>query len=192
MCPRYATCHSSFVATGKRGRAPGDLFVPCGVAIHVGTHQIFVANARNNRVEIFSEMGEFVSQLGVGLLSYSYGIAIHGDSLYVSCQGDHTVNKFSLNEMCHVTRIGGWGSNDGQFNFPGQLTTIGSVFVADINNYRICMHDPDLNHLRNITLQSMSRPFDVKVSLDLLYILCPLNNPCMIVLTLDGDVIHSF
>ena len=48
--PRYATFHNSSVATGKKGSNPGQLFWPCGVAIHEDTHQIFVANQRNNRV----------------------------------------------------------------------------------------------------------------------------------------------
>ena len=191
--PRYATCHTRVVATGKEGDAPGELDWPHGVAIHEETHQIFVANTDNHRVEIFSETGEFFHQLGVGQLSELWGIAIHGDSLYVSCQGDHTVSKFSLTELCRVRRIGGKGSNNGQFHYPSQLTTdpIGCVFIADDLNYRICIHDPDLNHLRNITLQLMSLPYDVKVSRDRLYVLCPRNNPCLLVLTLEGDKLHS-
>ena len=191
--PHYATCHTRVVATGKTGRAPDELNVPFGVAIHEETHQIFVANYRNDRVEIFSETGEFLYQLGVGKLSEPRGIAIHGDSVYVSCSGDHTVSKFSLTELCRVRRIGGYGSNNGQFKLPSQLTTdpIGRVFIGDSWNGRICIHDPDLNHLRNITHQSRLRPFDVKVSRGRLYVLCPDNNPCLLVLTLEGDKLHS-
>ena len=81
------------------------------------------------------------------------------------------------------------GSNNGQFKNPGQLTTdsIGCVFIADRDNHRICIHDPYLNHLRNIMHQSMSHPCDVKVSRDRLYVLCPLYSQCMLVLTLEGD-----
>ena len=191
--PHYATCHTPVVATGKEGVAPGELNWPCGVAIHEEIHQIFVANYANNRVEIFSETGEFFHQLGVGQLSEPWGIAIHGDSIYVSCLGEHTVSKFSLTELCRVRRIGGRGSYNGQFKYPSQLTTdpIGRVFIADSGNYRICIHDPDLNHLRNITHPSMSRPRDVKVSRDRLYVLCPEDNPCLLVLTLEGDKLHS-
>ena len=191
--PRYDTCHTSIVATGKQGSDHGELFGPFGVAIHEETHQIFVANHLNDRVEIFSETGEFFHQLGVGQLSHPWGIAIHGDSVYVSCIGDHTVSKFSLTELCLVRRIGGKGSDNGQFNDPLQLTTdlIGRVFIVDTGNNRICIHDPDLNHLRNITLPSMSPPFDVKVSRDRLYVLCADNNPCLLVLTLEGDKLHS-
>ena len=191
--PRYTTCHTLVVATGKKGRAPGELFIPAGVSIHEETHQIFVANYINHRVEIFSETGEFISQLGVRQLSNPWGIAIHGDSLCVSCPSDYTVNQFSLIEMCHVRRIGGKGSNNGQFKYPQQLTTdlIGRVFIADYYNNRICIHNPDLNHLRNITHPSMSRPEDVKVSRDCLCVLCPDNNPCILLLTLEGDMLHS-
>ena len=190
--PRYATFHSSVIATGKRGSDAGEFYYPLGVAIHEDTHQIFVANRWNDRVEIFSETGEFLYQLGVGQLSTPYGIATHGDSLYVSCRGDHTVSKFSLTEMWRVRRIGGRGSDNGQFDYPYQLTTdsIGRVFIADYYNHRICIHDPDLNHFRNITHESMSRPLDVKVSRDCLYVLCHAN-PCMLVLTLEGDKLHS-
>ena len=191
--PRYATCPTSIVATGKKGTDAGELAVPHCVAIHEETHQIFVANWGNNKVEIFSETGEFFHQLGVGQLSHPLGIATHGDSVYVSCRGDHTVSKFSLTELCRVRWIGGKGSNNGQFDYPRQLTTdpIGCVFIPDSCNDRICIYDPDLNHLRNITHPSMSRPFDFKVSCDRLYVLCPDNNPCLHVLTLEGDMLHS-
>ena len=191
--PHYATYHTRIVATGKKGADPGELYCPFGVAIHEETHQIFVANCVNNRVDIFSETGEFFHQLGVGQLFDPWGIAIHGDSLYVSCFLDHTVSKFSLTELCLVSWIGGWGSDNGQFKRPRQLTTdpIGRVFIADDSNNRICIHDPDLNHLRNITHPSMSSPFDVKISRDRIYVLCPDNNPCLLVLTLEGDKLHS-
>ena len=79
-----------------------------------------------------------------------------------------------------------------EFDYPHQLTTdpIGRVFIADYGNNRICIHDPDLNHFRNITHESMSGPWDVKVSRDCLYVLSS-TNPCMLVLTLEGDKLHS-
>ena len=151
--PRHDTYHTSTVATGKEGSAPGELYYPDGVAIHEETHQIFVANRLNDRVEIFSETGEFLYQLGVGQLYSPRGITTHGYSVYVSSDSIHTVSKLSLTEMCCVRRIGGRGSDNGQFILPRQLTTdpIGRVFIADDGNNRICIHDPDLNHLRNIT-----------------------------------------
>ena len=73
----YAICHTRVIATGKEGDATGEFDGPAGVAIHEETHQIFVANYLNGRVEIFSETGEFFHQLGIGELSRPWGIAIH-------------------------------------------------------------------------------------------------------------------
>ena len=190
--PDYDKFQTSTIATGKIGKAPGELYLPQAVAIDEDTHQIFVVNYSNNRVEIFSETGEYICQLGVGLLYGPSGIAIHGDNVYVSC-GDDTVSRFSLTDMSLVRKIGGLGSKNGEFNRPRQLTTdlIGRVFITDTYNHRICIHDPDLNHLCNITHESMSLPYDVKISRDRLYVLCPINNLCMLVLTLEGDKLHS-
>ncbi|KAI6655972.1 hypothetical protein LOD99_1706 [Oopsacas minuta] len=52
--PDYAKFQTSTVATGKKGYGPGELYYPYGVAIHEDTHQIFVADCGNKRVEIFS------------------------------------------------------------------------------------------------------------------------------------------
>ncbi|KAI6653184.1 hypothetical protein LOD99_3710 [Oopsacas minuta] len=191
--PDYAAFQTSTVATGKQGSRPGELYGPSGVAIHEDSHRIFVANYYNHRVEIFSDTGEYLNQLGVGQLYKSHGIAIHRETVYVSCFGDSNVYQFTLTDMSLVRKIGGMGSNNGQFNCPSQLTTdpIGHVFIADTNNNRISVHDTDLNHIRNITHQSMSYPNDVKVSRDRVYVLCPYNNPCIHVLTIEGDKLHS-
>ena len=104
--PHYATSYSCVVATIEKSRAPGELNTPSGVAIHKDTHHIFVANQFKYKVEVDSEMGEFLYQLNVKLLPDPCGIATYGDSLYISCLGDHTVSRFSLSEMCRVRRIG--------------------------------------------------------------------------------------
>ena len=191
--PNYATFHLPTVATGKEGRAPGELYGPLGVAINEATNQIFVADWYNCKVEIFSETGEYLNQLGVEQLYYPYGIAIHENSVFVSCDLSHTISKYSLTDFSFVKQIGRLGSNNGEFNYPKQLTTDpnGQVFVVDCGNNRICVLDTDLNHLRNITHRAISQIFDVKLSQDRIYVLCPYRNPCMMVLSLEGDMLHS-
>ena len=189
--PNYGTCLIPTVVTGKQGRAPGELYNPLGVAINEATNQIFVANCGNNRIEIFSEAGEYLNQLGE--LHSPWGIAIHENSLFVSCIMIHTISKYSLTDFSLVKQIGGVGSNNGEFKYPRQLTTDpnGHVYIADSNNHRICVLDTDLHHMRNITHQSISEPFDLKLSHDRIYVLCPDENPCMLVLSIEGDVLHS-
>ena len=189
--PRYATCQTSIVVTREQGGAPDVMYHPIGVAIHEDTHQIFIADSHNDIVKIFSETGEFLYQLGGGQLSHPCGIATYRDSVYVSCLGDNTVSKFSMTELCRVRRIGGRGTDNGRFDSLHQLAidSIGRVFIADTSNNRICIHDPDLNHLRNITHQSMSQPYDV--THECLYVLCPHYYQCILVLTLEGNKLHT-
>ena len=96
--------------------------------------------------------------------------------------------------MCLIRRIGGRGLNNGQFNHPSQITTDpnGDLFITDCRNNRICIHDADLNHICNITHESMSLPAGIKISRDCLYVLCQRNSPCMHVLTLEGHILRSF
>ncbi|KAI6661493.1 E3 ubiquitin-protein ligase TRIM71 [Oopsacas minuta] len=191
--PDYAAFRMPTVAVGKKGSSPGELYNPFGVAIAEATNQIFVANFDNNRVEIFSDTGEYLNQLGAGQLYKPYGIAIHKENVYISSSSEHTVSKFDLTDMSLDWRIGGYGSDNGQLNSPRQLSTdpIGRVFIADCNNNRISVHDSQLIHIRNIKHQSMSLPFDVKVSHNRVFVLCPDNNPCMHVITLEGDKLQS-
>ncbi|KAI6660662.1 hypothetical protein LOD99_10342 [Oopsacas minuta] len=71
--PDYAKFQTFTVATGRQGRGSGELLDALGVAIHEDTHQIFIANSYNERVEIFSDTGKYLNQL-----DDLYGIAIYG------------------------------------------------------------------------------------------------------------------
>ena len=43
----------------------------------------------------------------------------------------------------------------------------------------------------NIIHQSISKPYDLKVSHDRIYLLSTDKNPCMLVLSMEGDMLHS-
>ena len=179
--PRYDKFQSYTIGSNELSQA-------CAIACAETTHQIFVAT-QDSGIRVFSEVGEFIYQLDVGELFCPLGIAIHRDSVYVCC-GDHTVSKLSLIDLRLVRKIGCSHSDDEQFFSPTHVTTdfIGRVFIADYDMCRICVHDANLNRIRIIKPEStMTQPFDVKVHCGRLYVLYPDENPCMHVLTLDGD-----
>ena len=62
------------------------MYHPRGVAIDKARIQIVVANYVNNRIDVFSETGEYICQLAVGYRTISYDVALHGDSVYLSCE----------------------------------------------------------------------------------------------------------
>ena len=182
--PRYAKFQTCTIASNELSQA-------CAITCAETTHQIFVVT-QDFGIRVFSEAGEFLYQLDVEGLFCPLGITIHKDIIYVCC-GDHTVSKISLIDMSLVRKIGYSGSDDEQFFSPTGITTdpIGRVFIADHDLWRICIHDSNLNRLRIITPKPLSQPLDLKVHNDCLYVLFLDTNPCIQVLTLDGDKLQS-
>ena len=182
------------VAVGKRGRAPGELLNPWGIAIDENTNLIYVAEGSSScRVSIFSETGEFINTFTHQDMRAPYGIAIHRDNLYLTDTGVHAVFQFKIEiDMRLVAKLGSEGSGMGQFKYPRGLTvsTNGDVFVADRSNHRIQILDDSLHFQREITHQRMQYPCDVKLTPDEVYVLC--NNRYIYVLTYTGNMIRSF
>ena len=165
----HVTTHSMLplLLLGMKGRDPGELY-----------YNIWCSYSWRNSSDIRFKQFQWQSwdilwdgrvplSTGCRTTVYTMGYHLHTGIVSMSAPLIFTLFiKFSLTEVCCVRIIGGNGSDNGQFIRPCQLTTdsIGRVFIADYGNHRICMHDPDLNHLRNITYESMSEPSDVKVS----------------------------
>ena len=193
VVPRYEEMRP-IVAVGKKGKAPGDLCSPNGVAIDENTNLIYVAEGSDScRVSIFSETGEFINTFTHQDMIEPHGIAIHRDNLYVTDTIVDAVFQFKIEiDMRLVAKLGSKGSGIGQFNCPFGLTvsTNGDVFVADSNNNRIQILDDSLHFQREITHQTMNNPFDVKLTPDEVYVLC--SNRYIHVLTYTGDMIRSF
>ena len=193
VVPRYEDMRP-IVAVGKRGKAPGELWNPWSVAIDENTNLIYVAEGEGScRVSVFSETGEFISTFTHQDMGQPYGIAIHRDNLYVTDREVHAVFQFKIEvDMRLVAKLGSQGSGMGQFNSPHGLTvsTNGDVFVADYNNNRIQILDDSLHFQREITLQTMKYPRDVKLTPDVVYVLC--NYRYILVLTYTGNMIRSF
>ena len=193
VVPRYQEMRP-IVAVGKEGQAPGELWYPWGVAIDENTNLIYVAEGFGScRVSIFSETGEFINTFTHQDMRLPRGIAIHRDNLYVTDIGVHAVFQFKIEvDMRLVAKLGSQGSGMGQFNSPRGLTvsTNGDVFVADCNNHRIQILDDSLHFQREITHQTMKYPWDVKLTPDEVYVLCPVS-PCILVFSHAGEIIRQ-
>ena len=124
------------VAVGKRGKAPGELLNPCGVAIDENTGYIYVAE-NSDRISVFSETGKFLNTFSHKGMDSPCGIALHRDNIYVIGMMSHVVLHFKMKQQIrHVATFGSTGSSDEQLYFPRGLTvsTDGDVFVADYYN----------------------------------------------------------
>ena len=87
------------VTVVKEGKAPGELFNPNGVAIDTN-NRIFIAEVdvseQHTRISVFSEKGEFLTSFTHQFFRCPYGIAIHGDNLYVTDIQVHAIFQFKV------------------------------------------------------------------------------------------------
>ena len=171
-------------AVAKKGKAPGELWYPLGVAINPATNNIYVTEGCFNfaRVSIFSELGEYLNSYTHENMKSIWGIAIHGNNLYVTDLVVHAVFHLKIEpDFRLVATIGSTGSGLGQFDEPRQLSisTNGDVYIADTVNNRIQILDSSLHPIREVTHPSMHRPYDVKLTTEEMYVLCPDDSPCL-------------
>ena len=192
------------IACVKRGQAQGELLSPYAVAIDITSNQIYVTEGSCftmldlgtfifGRVSIFSDTGEFLNTFSHPHMEDPYGIAIHGDNVYVTDIQEHSVFHFKMKADFPLVRmLGSRGSGIRQFKNPKNLTvsTDGDVFVADRDNNRVQILNSDLHYQRHISHHSMTHPSDVKLTTDEVFVLCQ-SFPCVNVFSYIGDLIRS-
>jgi DNA-binding beta-propeller fold protein YncE len=108
---------------------------------------LYVADACNHRIQVFTRDGQLVRVLGEpgegpGQLSYPYDLAFgklgEASMLYVAEYGNHRVQKFDLDGNS-VGTWGGPGKQPGKLHSPWALAvdSRGRVHVIDTENHRV-------------------------------------------------------
>ena len=142
-----------FVAAwGEKGGGPGQFDDPTGLA--VAGEELFVADSRNGRIQVFDLEGNFKREFGrpgeaPGELGRPMNLTVNDSELYVPEYFNDRVQVFALGGSPRQT-IGGPGDGPGQFNAPGGVAVApdGTLFVADFYNQRIQQLRPDGTFVR--------------------------------------------
>lgn len=128
-------------AWGEKGSAPGQFNDPTGIA--VAGDEVFIADARNGRIQVFNHDGRFRRQFGApgkgsGELGRPMNLTIHEGELYVAEYFNDRIQVFGLDGTSKRT-IGKSGNGPGEFNAPGGVAVAanGDLLVADFYNQRI-------------------------------------------------------
>ncbi len=128
---------------GKTGNGNGQFHEPWDVACD-STGKVYVADASNNRIQVFTAGGEFLMVFrgeGRGKLSFPVAVAVDTSGLiYVSESDNNRVSIFSpVGE--YQASFGTIGTGLGQFRRPRGLAidSSGIVYVCDLANNRIQM-----------------------------------------------------
>ena len=130
---------------GILGSGDGQFYHPRAIAVN-STGHIYVADSNNNRVQIFDENGNYISQFGIGA---PHAIAKNNTHMFITDTANHRIKIFDHSGN-FVSQFGsGPGNSDGMFNSPKGIAvnSTGFIFVLDANNYRIQIFDKSGNYV---------------------------------------------
>jgi DNA-binding beta-propeller fold protein YncE len=134
------------LAFGRFGTRPGEFQRPAGLAWHAG--KVYVLDAVNNRIQVFTDDGKFLSILGAPdkplSLRFPFDITLGGDgAFYVIEYGEGRISKLSLDGKL-LGRYGRSGGGAGHFTTPWGITVDAKMRlrVADAGNRRIVELNP--------------------------------------------------
>lgn len=139
---KYDSSGNHITSMGSFGTKPGAFQRPSGMVWHAD--HLYVADAINNRIQVFTDDGNFVGVLkdGKGVrpqLHFPYDICLGpSNHLFVVEYGAGRVTKLGLDGTV-VGRFGSTGRGRGQFSTPWGLAVDGQdrLRVADTGNRRI-------------------------------------------------------
>src|SRR6478609_8818536 len=122
---------------GGAGAGDGEFNNPTSLATD-GSNFVYVADTANNRIQKFTELGEFVTKwggpgTGPGQLQAPTGIAVDlNGNVFVADTGSNRIVKYDPTGNA-VASWGNAGIASGQFNAPTGVATdpAGNVYVAD-------------------------------------------------------------
>jgi hypothetical protein len=132
---------------GGYGQGDGQLYYPHGIAVADGF--VYVADAGNNRMQVFTVEGAFVRKWGTegvgnNELNHPAGVAVNPEpngNVYVADTRNHRVQVFTR-EGTYVRTIGEPGTEDGHFVVPtGVAVHRGRLFVSDEQQAKIQVFD---------------------------------------------------
>ncbi len=164
---------------GIKGSAPGQFHDPTGIAIHNG--EVYVADARNARIQVFDFDGRFKREIGSEEeLGRPMNITIHSNKLYVVDYWNDRIAIYTVNGRLLKT-MGKPGSGPGEFRAPGGVAVSSdhTLYVVDFYNQRVQHLTPEGGFINQIGITSKSGrsaglfgyPTDIAISSDgILYV----------------------
>lgn len=155
---KYETCTTKCKA-GIAGSGNGQFKEPKGIAVDEEGY-VLVADAANNRLEVFSPSGEYVEKRGLASEPAGIAVAVRTlgstkyDLIYVVLPSaskiqQYLLPRYSHREFSESGSFGKTGSGNGQFKEPLSIAlnaagrtgiepkTKGLAYVADAGNHRV-------------------------------------------------------
>jgi len=175
---------------GGSGTGEGKFDLPSGLALDTSTNYLYVADTRNNRIQIIDVDGNcsgndelandvcFVDEFGgsgngKGKFDLPSGLALHTDNdmLYIAdtdnnqiqiidVDGNCSGNIELADDVCFVDEFGGSGDDKGEFNNPSGLT-------LDVSNDILYIADTDNERIQIIIIKPFFVTWFIIVSVNI-------------------------
>ena len=189
--PKYSEKKQPILTAGKKGKGEKEL---SGYALSLDevSEKVYIADTNNQRIQVLSFQGEFLSHFGEEVLALPWGITVSDDYIFVTDYGSHTLFQFCKNSHQLLNRAGGRGKNKGQLSNPLGLSVDwnGDVFVTDQLNNRVSVFSNLLHYKHTIGQGSLFQPTDVKLTTDKVVVLDWSPN-CIHFFSRSGDLLTS-
>ena len=186
--PNYSLKKEPILTAGKRGRGEKELDA-VGLFFDEDTQQIYIADCGNNRVQVMSLQGGFVTRFGKHVLLEPWGISVNKDHIFVTDRVQNSLFKFCKNtlKLLDSTEC----SQVVQLNEPSGLCidTNGDVYVANCSNQGIVIFSTNLQFKSSLT-HELFCPRDVKLTPDCVVVL-DWSPKCVHLFSRDGDYLSS-
>ncbi|WP_421910532.1 NHL repeat-containing protein [Marinobacter sp.] len=158
--------YSRSLAWGEKGSGPGQFNDPTGIA--VTADEVYIADARNSRIQVFDKQGKFRRAFGGDILGRPMNMDIAGNRLYVPDYFKDVIHVFTLaGEYCEAIK-----ADDG-LTSPGGLAVRddGTLLIADTYGQRVVHLAPDGEVLRSwagtgIGAGDFNYPTDIAIAPD--------------------------
>ena len=191
--PDYTNFQQPTVVVGKVGLVSGEFKLPRAISTDLESGHIYVADMGNSRVQIFSEMGEYINHFGSQHLINPYGILIHNENIYVTDTVQHAIFQFKLRDLTLIKRAGKEGSGKEELFSPQQLAISPNkqVYVADCFNHRLQILSQNLTFQSTLRHETMTAPSDIKFTNNEIIVLSCRDDTCIHIFTLEGEKLRS-
>ena len=173
-----------------------ELNIPFGVAVTNDGH-IIVSENGDNCITVLDRDGKKVKSFCQDIFKPG-AVAITPDN-FILVADDHKVQKISMNGRC-VTSVGKQGSGSLEFDEPCSATIssiTGQVYVADRNNHRIQVLNPDLTFSHTFGTYGLAKgqfnyPRDVAIDRQGLVYVTDTFNHCIQIFTPEEQFLSQF
>jgi DNA-binding beta-propeller fold protein YncE len=178
---------------GTHGNRQGQFNYHLAVAVEPQTGNIWVADYGNDRLQIFTEQGQFVHSISVpsGPLSVAF---LSNGNVVVTMKSDELI--IFTPDGQQVRRVGRYGNGNGEFNNPYdvKVSSTDEIFVANRYNHCVQVLSADGKWLRSFggSQSKMDSPSGLALTPDGFVVVVEWGGHCVSVWSPTGQRVHRW